>query len=171
MEKTIIIHNKADIEACGKLNSIHCNPVICLETGEVFTSVTDAAEKMGRSSQNLSSHLTGKRRHFAGRHYCYLSNAAESLNAIVARLRQTSSMEEDALKWRAYQAEQEAMRQEEERRQQAIADAKAKVDKCKVTCERLEEKQMMAEKKLVEAENELRALLGKNNCEYSEEVA
>lgn len=176
MGKTINIHNNANINAEGKLNSRHCKPVICLETGEVFTSVTDAAEKMGGIAQNLSTHLTGKRRSFAGKHFCYLYRATESLDAIVTRLRETSTMEEDAMKWRAYQAEQEAIRRAEEKRiederkakeqhEEAIAKAKAKVEHRKAICERLDARLLEAEKRLMQAEMELKALIGNDDEE------
>jgi chromosome segregation ATPase len=169
--KTINIHNNTNINAEGKLNSKHCKPVICLETGEVFSSVTDAADAVGRNAQNLSYHLTGKLKSFAGRHYCYLSKATESLDAIVTRLRETSSMEDDARKWRAYQAEQEAIRKAEQKRidderkakeqhEAAIAKAKAKLDRCTAICERLESELLRAEQRRMEAEEELRALTG-----------
>lgn len=168
--KNINIQNKANINAEGKLNSRHCKPVICLETGEVFTSVTDAAEKAGLNAQNLSSHLTGKRRTFDGKHYCYLSNATESLNAIVTRLRETSTMEADALKWRAYQAEQETIRKAEEKRiederkakekhEADLEKAKTKVARRTEICERLAAQLARAEQRKVEAEIEFENLL------------
>lgn len=174
--KNITIHENANINAEGKLSSKHCKPVICLETGEVFSSVTDAAEAIGLSAQNLSTHLTGKKKSFGGKHYCYLSKATESLDAIVTRLRETSAMEEDARKWREYQAEQEAIRKAEQKRidderkakeqyEAAIAKARAKLERCTTMCERLESDLLRAEERRMEAEKELNNLLGENNCE------
>lgn len=172
--KTINIHNNTNINAEGKLSSKHCKPVICLETGEVFSSVTDAADATGLNAQNLSTHLTGKKKSFAGKHWCYLSKATESLDAIVTRLRETSAMEEDARKWRAYQAEQEAIRMAEQKRidderkakeqhEAAIAKAKAKLERCTTLCERLESELLRAEQRRMDAEAELQALTESEN--------
>lgn len=167
--KKINIHNEANIKAEGKFNSRHCKPVICIETGEVFTSVTDAAEKAGCVPNNMSTHLTGKLRHIKGKHYCYLSRVNESLDAIVTRLRETAAVEEDAKRWKAYQAEQEAARKaeekrlEEERKAEAkrraeLAKAEARVDKLTASARDLEARwhQTMAE--LTEAEKILEAM-------------
>ena len=170
MEKTINIHNDANISAKGKLNSRHCKPVICLETGEVFTSVTDAAEKAGHSAQNLSTHLTGKRKTYGGKHYCYLSNATENLNAIVSRLRETSQMEEDARKWRAYQAEQEAIRKAEEKRKSDIEKAKEKIERYDKICSRLERRWQDAIANRMKAAEEYESLTGSAYETESEEV-
>lgn len=169
MGKTISMHGNANISASGKLNSAHCKPIICLETGEVFTSVTDAAEAFCCGSNNLSTHLTGKREHIKGYHFCYLSKATENLDMIMSRLRETSSMEEDARKWREYQAEQEAIRKAEEKRiederkakeqhEEAIAKAKAKIERRTVICERLRAKLEEAEQRKTDAELELAKL-------------
>lgn len=114
--KTIIINEKATIKANGNLYSGHCKPIICIETGDVYTSVTDAAEAFGTCVSNMCACLTGKTCTVRGKHFCYVSKANESLDAIVARLRETSKMEEKAKMWDAMIAEQEAARKAEEKR-------------------------------------------------------
>jgi len=181
MKKTTInIQNEANIKAEGKLNSRHCKPVICLETGEVFSSVTDAAEAIGCAPNNLSIHLTGKLRTIKGKHFCYLSRVNESLDAIVTRLRETAAVEADAKKWQAYQAEQEAIRKAEEerieaerkaeekrleeerkareKREREIAKADAKVERCQTIRDRIAAQLAEAERNLMTAQMEREAL-------------
>ena len=173
MKNTINIQNESNIQAEGKLNSRKCKPVICIETGEVFSSVTDAAEKFGSSAQNLSTHLTGKRRTFVGKHFCYLSRTMESLDTIMERLQKTAAMEEDARKWREYQAEQERIRKAEEKRREEerkarekresdLKAAKDKVARRTEICERLAAQLAQAEQRKMEAEMELEAMLDNN---------
>ena len=167
--KTINMQNEANIKAEGKLNGKNCKPIICIETGEVFTSVSDAATHFGVYAHNLSLHLTGKRRSICGKHFCYLSKVNESLDAIVTRLRETSAVEADAKKWQAYQAEQEAIRAAEAKRAEEarkareelldkISKAEAKVARRTEICERKNEEARFASERLMEAERELEAL-------------
>ena len=128
MKKTINMQHEANIQAEGKLNSKHCKPIICIETGEVFSSVTDAAECAEVTITMMSGHLGGYYRSVKGKHYCYLSRVNESLNTILTRLRETSAVEEDAKKWKAYEAEQEAKRIAEQKRQEEVRIAKEKHD-------------------------------------------
>lgn len=169
MKKTINIQNEANIKAEGKFNSKHCKPVICIETGEVFTSVTDAAESAGCVPNNMSTHLSGKLRHIKGKHYCFLSRVNESLDAIVTRLRETAAVEDAAKKWMAYEAEQEAIRIAEakraeeariakEKHDEAIAKAKDKIARRQAIRDRIAVQLAEAEQKLMEAEKELEAL-------------
>lgn len=163
--KKINIQNEANIKAKGEFNSKHCKPVICLETGEVFSSVTDAANAIGCYAPDISAHLTGRKRAIKGKHFCYLSRVNESLDAIVTRLRETAAVEEDAKKWRAHQAKIDEANKEEERRQQAIAKAEAKVASLTETCAKYENKWNEAMAALNAAEMELEALRGNNNTE------
>lgn len=176
MKKTINIQNEANIQARGKHIHHHSKPIICIETGEVFASITDAAEIIGCHHSNISAHLCGKSRHVHGKHYCYMSRSVESLDAIVTRLRETAAMEDDAKKWREYQAEQEAIRQEEERirreeeerleaerkaREELLAKiekATAKVARRTVIRDNKAAEVRMAEERLMEAERELEEL-------------
>ena len=169
MKKTINIQNEANIKAEGKLSCHRCKPVICIETGEVFTSATDAAEKAGMTLTAMSNHLVGKTRAAKGKHYCYLSRATENLDAIVTRLRETSAVEDDARKWREYQAEQEAIRiaeekrleeerKAEEKRKAEIAKADAKVERCQTIRDRIAAQLAEAERNLMAAQIEREAL-------------
>ena len=181
MKKTTInIQNEANIKAEGKLNGRKCKPVICIDTGEVFTSATDAAEKAGVHVSVMSSVCIGRIRTANGKRYCYLSKATESLDAIVTRLRETSAVEDDARKWREYQAEQEAIRKAEEERLEAIrkaeekrleeerkarekrekeiAKANAKVERCQTIRDRIAAQLVEAERNLMTAQIEREAL-------------
>ena len=161
MKKTTInIQNEANINAEGKLNTKNCKPVVCLETGEVFTSVTDAAKAIGVLPSNLSKHLTGNSRKIHGKRFCYLTRSMESLDTIVTRLRETAAMEEDARKWREYQEEQERVRKANEEREVRIEKARDKVRKCDEICENLERKLKEANQRLIEAEKEFEDLIG-----------
>lgn len=167
--KTINMQHEANIKAEGKLNSVRCKPIICIETGEVFTSVTDAAEHYGVYAQNLSLHLTGKRRSIKGKHFCYLSRVNENLDAIVTRLRETAAVEDAAKKWMAYEAEQEAIRKAEAKRAEeariakekhdaAVAKADAKVERCQAIRDRIAARLAEADRNLMTAEIEREAL-------------
>ena len=158
MKKTINMQHEANIQAEGKLNSKHCKPIICIETGEVFSSVTDAAECAEVTITMMSGHLGGYYRSVKGKHYCYLSRVNESLNTILTRLRETSAVEEDAKKWRAYEAEQEVKRIAEQKRQDAISKAKEKVARAQGIHDTLAAKYREALNTLAQAQRELEAL-------------
>lgn len=165
--KNITIQNEATINAEGKRNSKNCKPVICIETGEVFTSATDAAEKVGVHYSMMSSVCLGKVRTCKGMHFCYMNAALENLDAVMNRLRETSAMEDDARKWRAYQAEQEAIRKAKEKYEADVQKAKDKVARRTEICERLASELARAEQRKMEAEIELEALLDNNQQEVA----
>ena len=183
MEKTTMINiqNEANINAVGT-HVHHCSkPIICIETGETFVSITDAAERIGVHKTHLSKHLCGNARAVKGKHYCYMSRSVESLDAIVTRLRETSAMEEDARKWREYQAEQEAIRKAEQKRiddeRKAKEEHEAKISKAAARIERryaMRERMIQQLKdinsRIEEAENEYKELTGEA-YEHKDDVA
>ena len=157
--KNINIHKEATIKAEGKRSSKLCKPVICIETGEVFSSATDAAEYMGVHFTMISSACIGKVKTCKGKHFCYLSAALENLDSVMARLREANAMEADAKKWRAQEEAKEAERIAQEQHKAAIAKAEAKVTKIAADCAKYQDKLNAAMKAYDEANSELEALL------------
>lgn len=180
MEKTheIILNNKATYEAIGELNSGHCRPV-ANDEGKRFTSVTDAAKYAGVTISCMCNHLKpGGYRTCKGHVYFYIDKRDESFDVVMKRLAETTAEnerrktdEEDAHKWREYQAEQEAIRKAEEKRlederkakEKHEADVKKAIDKIQrrtKMCERINQQYNEAIARLLEAEKEYEALTG-----------
>lgn len=55
----------------GTRNERISKKIICLETGEKFNSLTEAAIAINRSVVTLSNHLRGRRKTCAGLHWAY----------------------------------------------------------------------------------------------------
>ena len=158
----IIINEKATISAKGKIRNRNAKPIICLETGEVFTSMADAAEKLGVTPANVSGHITGRYKVCKGRHFCLLSEANNHLDQMTANIRymyeRNAELERKAAAYDALMAEQEAKRKAEEEHQAAIEKATAKLEKRRKICERLEAQLQEATAKFMAIERELEML-------------
>lgn len=145
-------------------NRIHhcCKPVICIETGEVYNSATDAAEANGVSVLSMSNCCTGKTRSCKGKHFIYVSRTSENIDALTARIRTMSAEqaanETELAEFRAWKAEQEAKRKAEEAYQQALAKANEKVARRKRIVDRAEARLAEACRRLNEAREEIYAL-------------
>lgn len=145
--KNITIQNKSEVSADGRLSCFRCKPVICITTGKIFTSVTDAAEYAGCVPDHMVNHLKGKRKVCKGKQYCYLTEVNEHLSAITARLQNLSEMEDDAKRWRAQEAEQQRIREAEE-----------KVQNYRNVCTKLYERYLAANEKYEQAQIKLEAM-------------
>ena len=161
--KKINIQNEANINGNGNHTKKNCKAVICIDTGEVFTSAADAAEQAGVHFSMMSAVCTGKVRTCKGKRYCYLSKAPEHLNSIVTRLREASEMEAKAKMWDKLMAEQEKARREAEQHQQAIAKAEARVAALTEACAKYENKWTEAMNALSQAQAELASLNNESN--------
>ena len=161
--KKVNIQNEANIKAKGDHTQKNAKAVICIDTGEVYTSALDAAEKIGVHHTTISAVCTGKIQTCKGKHYCYLSRVTESLDSIVTRLRETAAVEEDAKRWKAYQAEQEAIRKAEEKRQSDITKARDNVARLNEATEKYRAMLNNAMNELVAAEQYLESLVGNEN--------
>lgn len=157
--KKIKIQNEATIKGTGNHTSKNAKAVICIDTGEIFTSAIDAADYMGVHYSAISSTCLGKMKTCKGMHFCYLSSALENLEAVVTRLREASAMEKDARKWREQEEAKEAARLAKEKRHNDIANLKVKIAKYEENYLKLAAKLTEQEKCLTQAQIELTKLL------------
>lgn len=165
---TLNVNNPATINGTLGNRTHHCcKPVICIDTGEVFASATDAAEAMGVTPWAMSSCCTGKVRTVKGKHFCYVSKTSENLDVLTAFIRaqnaKMAELEADAAIGRVMREEQEAARKAEETRLKAIEDAKLALEKAnnklarrQRMVERKEEEYQHAIDRYTEAEKEVR---------------
>lgn len=186
MEKTnnttiINLQNEANIHAEG--DHVHGNSisVVRINDGKVFVSIIDAAKSADTHAGYLASRLRNKDIcTIKGQQYCYLSRLMESADTILTCLRDTGAEverrkadEDDARKWREYQAELERIRKEEEDRIEAERKAKEKYeeDKQKAISRILRRKEIAnrkasefdaAAKRVTEAEEEYFNLTGEH---------
>jgi predicted RNase H-like nuclease (RuvC/YqgF family) len=177
----INIQNETNINAKGVRTCGVNKPVICIETGEIFASVTDAAEHFGTSIYNLSNAARGVQKTARGKRFCFVSRATENLEALTNQISKLNADAEDARRWREYQAEQERIRREEEERiraeQERIAaiererqqreerrrKAEEKMERRQRIVERLEAELRTARERYTEAENEWNAACAETN--------
>lgn len=94
---TIIINEKATLEAEGVIYSKSTKPVICLDNGKVYTSATDAADLNGSTVDGVSRACLGQIAHTNGKHFCYVKNVDEYLSTILGNLNKAIK-ENEALK-------------------------------------------------------------------------
>ncbi len=174
--KTLNIHNETNINAKGTHTNTNAKPVICIDTGEVFASVTDAAEHFGVHWTCMSSVIRGRSKTCKGKRFCLLSKATENLGELTSQIAQLS---EDARRWREYQAAQDAIRREEEGRKLAeqkrleaierarreheerIAKVTTKLDHRNRIVERIQEELRLAIERRDETASELNELNGR----------
>ena len=88
---TLTINNKSEINAKGKLTGKRCKPVICIDTGEVYSSATDAAEMNDSNIWSVSCVCLGKTKKANGKRFCYLENVSEHLDELTERVREMHS--------------------------------------------------------------------------------
>lgn len=110
---TINIHEKSTIKATGKCYGGNCKPVFCITTGEVFASLTDAAESIGATPSSMSWAVTGRMKTCKGKRFCLISNVTEYLDEIAETIR---IREEKIAKYDAIIAEEERIKAEQERK-------------------------------------------------------
>lgn len=168
MKHTITLNEESTYEAIGKTSGGNCEP-IGDDQGNCFTSIKDAAEYAGVTSPYMWSHLQPDGpKTCRGHVYFYIRKRDQSFDKVMKQLAKTTAEvqrrkadEEDARKWREYQAKQEAIRKAEERRQNEIEKLKNRIAKTKERAEQYNAKWTAAVNEVYHLERELEELLDK----------
>lgn len=160
--KKLTLHNQTTVSAEGSRSNGNCKAVLCLDTGEVFSSITDAAEKHNIAMCNISNVVRGVCRTAGGKRYCYLAKASEYIPEMAARLSEFDSLKAKAAAYDAWQAQEAKRAKEEAKHNEKVARAQAKVDRRKTIRDNLLTELARAEARLVDAENDLNALNNNN---------
>lgn len=122
----ITLTNESIVNANGKKRTKNAKPVFCIDTGAIYASSLDAAEALGVHSSSLCAALTGKTQTCKGMRFCFLSKVPEHFEEITTAMkaRQDKIMAYDKIVGR----------------QQAIENAKAKVEQHKANYIKLQQK-------------------------------
>ena len=80
-EKEIIVSRPAIVKGKGKRTNGNTNAVLCLTTGDIYTSCTDAAEQNGVLVGHMSLACRHKRT-AKGKKYCYVKDISLHLDEI-----------------------------------------------------------------------------------------
>jgi hypothetical protein len=96
---TIRIHNATHINAEGNHTRGNAKAVFCITTGDIYASVTDAAESLGCTPSSVSWAITNRMKTCKGLRFCPVSKITEYLEEIAeyARARQTKVTAYDAI--------------------------------------------------------------------------
>jgi hypothetical protein len=114
--KNITITKQANAQAIGTRSNGNCKPVICITTGAIYASATDAAEKIGVSQATLCLAASGKIKTCKGKRYCYINHVMQHLEEICenTRIREEKVAKYDKIV-------------DTEKRKQALGERKAKL--------------------------------------------
>ena len=83
---TITMTKESKVEAIGQHRNANRKEVVCLDTGTVYTSVTDAAEAIGVTPGAVSIALNTKHAKCHGKRYVFAKDIVEHLGDISASM-------------------------------------------------------------------------------------
>ena len=116
----------------------NAKPVLCIDTGLIYASLTDAAEDIGVSVTALSSCLRGKTNSCKGMSWCFVKESANHIEDITGRIRQANAEaedakdEKDALKeYRRYTKELFTLREKETKLKQELDEVARMIEQAK----------------------------------------
>lgn len=116
----------------------NAKPVLCIDTGLIYASLTDAAEDVGVTVTALSSCLRGKTNSCKGMSWCFVKESANHIDDITGRIRQANAEaedakdEKDALKeYRRYTKELFTLREKETKLKQELDEVGRAIEQAK----------------------------------------
>ena len=116
----------------------NAKPVLCIDTGLIYASLTDAAEDVGVTVTALSSCLRGKTNSCKGMSWCFVKESANHIEDITGRIRQANAEvedakdEKDALKeYRRYTKELFTLREKEMKLKQELDEVARMIEQAK----------------------------------------
>ena len=116
----------------------NAKPVLCIDTGLIYASLTDAAEDVGVTVTALSGCLRGKTNSCKGMSWCFVKESANHIEDITGRIRQANAEaedakdEKDALKeYRRYTKELFTLREKETKLKQELDEVARMIEQAK----------------------------------------
>lgn len=116
----------------------NAKPVLCIDTGLIYASLTDAAEDVGVTVTALSSCLRGKTNSCKGMSWCFVKESANHIEDITGRIRRANAEvedakdEKDALKeYRRYTKELFTLREKETKLKQELDEVARMLEQAK----------------------------------------
>jgi hypothetical protein len=110
---TFMLHDTTEITVTGIHTSKNHKPVLCIDTGEVFASISDAAEANGVHVTAISCVVLGKTKTCKGKRFCLVTRLADHTDEIAEALRSNLAK---ATKYDAILAEEARIKAEQERK-------------------------------------------------------
>lgn len=116
----------------------NAKPVLCIDTGLIYASLTDAAEDIGVSVTALSSCLRGKTNSCKGMSWCFVKESANHIDDITGRIRRANAEAEDAKdekdvlkEYRRYTKELFTLREKETKLKQELDEVGRAIEQAK----------------------------------------
>ena len=144
VEKEIVLQKHAIIKGKGRYHNGNTNAVLCISTGEVYTSCTDAAMNNDTTVGSMSSVCRGRSYTTKGKKFCYVKDINEHLDEVAESIRKSVMYDE-------------FMTKKEKHRQlvDALGEAENKVSCIEYDIQRLHEQLKQAHLEVKMAKNNL----------------
>ena len=142
--KEIVIQRNAIIRGKGKCYNENTNAVLCISTGEVYTSCTDAAISNDVGVGTMSNACRGKSRTTKGKKYCYVKDINEHLDEVAEAIRKSVMYDEFLTK-----------REKHQQLVDAVGNAEYKAACIEYNIQRMKEQLEQANKEIEEARHNL----------------
>lgn len=134
---TLQVSKNATAIAIGE-DRKNAKPVLCIDTGLIYASLTDAAEDVGVTVTALSSCLRGKTNSCKGMSWCFVKESANHIEDITGRIRQANAEAEDAKdekdvlkEYRRYTKELFTLREKETKLKQELDEVGRMIEQAK----------------------------------------